>query len=322
MRRLVGPDEPTSRAASPSPATRSASDIHASPRKGVEGGDLDEEDTDHERDHHFELRGHAVGQQTDGLGTWTARRRNPSAPASPRCRAPRTTGRRRCRGRRTTCPVPASSSQPAFAAVRLEEPPAEMIDGRPLDVLHEVALQIFRLQRTNIGPEALDRPDPGQVAMSGSGTPARIRNRACSTLGKERSHHSNGTSINRSRIVRCSAHPRPRWRADGTWSGAKRTGRLVEAAVAADAAGDERLHDREVGQELLLGELDLRRAHGCSLPDRPPVTRWYILTRIQTESKLLPEPSDGPPSCTGPHRPSPRPDSGTPPWTTWPPPAE
>ena len=33
------------------------------------------------------------------------------------------------------------------------------------------------------------------VAISGSGTPARTRKRACSTLGNERSHHSSGTSI-------------------------------------------------------------------------------------------------------------------------------
>ena len=34
------------------------------------------------------------------------------------------------------------------------------------------------------------------VAMSGSGTPTRIKKRACSTLGNERSHLSVGTSIN------------------------------------------------------------------------------------------------------------------------------
>ena len=44
----------------------------------------------------------------------------------------------------------------------------------------------------------------------------------------------------------------------------------------------------QVGQELLLGELDLRRAHGCSLPGLLAVTLRYILSRIQTESKLLP----------------------------------
>ena len=35
----------------------------------------------------------------------------------------------------------------------------------------------------------------------------------------------------------------------------------VEAAVAADAPGDQRLDDGVVGQQLVLGELDLLRPH-------------------------------------------------------------
>ncbi len=54
-----------------------------------------------------------------------------------------------------------------------------------------------------------------------------------------------------------------------------------------DASRDERLGDREVGEELLFGELHLRRAHGRSLPIEL-LTPGYILTRIQIESKLLP----------------------------------
>ena len=64
---------------------------------------------------------------------------------------------------------------------------------------------------------------------------------------------------------------------------------VVEPAVATDTAGDQRFGDGEVGQQLLLGELNLHRTHACSPPgSSSAVTLGYILTRIQTESKLLP----------------------------------
>ena len=46
------------------------------------------------------------------------------------------------------------------------------------------------------------------VAMSGSGTPARIKNRAWSTVGYDRSHHSSGGSISsvEKRAQFCSPH--------------------------------------------------------------------------------------------------------------------
>ena len=94
------------------------------------------------------------------------------------------------------------------ATVRLEEPTAEVIDGGPADVLDEMALQIPGLQQAVFAPKPSTVPMRVSVAMRGSGTPARIRKRACSTLGKERSHHSSGTSISsvENRALFCSPH--------------------------------------------------------------------------------------------------------------------
>ena len=148
------------------------------------------------------------------------------------------------------------------------------------------------------------------VAMSGSGTPARMRKRACSTLGNERSHHSSGTSISSvaKRSQFCSphaamaGHPEPR-------PGRDVAAVVVEAAVAAHAAGEQRLGDRQVGQELLLGEL-------APVPCPwllPPVVIlgvycWvYTVHVYRSRASCCPGPSDAPPSCTVRRRPSPRP---------------
>ena len=59
-----------------------------------------------------------------------------------------------------------------------------------------------------LAPNPSTVPIRVNVAISGSGTPARIRKRACSTLGNERSHHSSGTSISslENRALFCSPH--------------------------------------------------------------------------------------------------------------------
>ena len=53
----------------------------------------------------------------------------------------------------------------------------------------------FGLSSLMLAPYPSTVPIRVSVAMSGSGTPAPMRKRACSTLGYERSQRSSGTSI-------------------------------------------------------------------------------------------------------------------------------
>ena len=66
----------------------------------------------------------------------------------------------------------------------------------------------FGCSRRMLAPYPSTVPIRVNVAISGSGTPARMRNRACSTLGKERSHQSSGTSIRslENNALFCSPH--------------------------------------------------------------------------------------------------------------------
>ena len=97
---------------------------------------------------------------------------------------------------------------------------------------------------------------------------------------------------------------------------------LVEAAMAADPAGDERFDDRHVGEELVLRELHLRRAPWpvppVSSPERVDC-RVYTHAVYRSRASCFPAPSDAPPSSTVRHVPSRRPASPTRPWRTSPP---
>ena len=161
---LVGADVRDQPGGLPSPATRSGvGHPFLGPGEGVEGGDLNEQHADHQRDHHLELRRDVVGQERGPPRPRAGRVRIPCGPAWPRCRARHWTLERDVTRGEPHVAVPGLLVPPRLVtSVRLEEATAEMVDGRAADVLDEVTLQVLRLEQPDVRPVALDRPDAGQ----------------------------------------------------------------------------------------------------------------------------------------------------------------
>ena len=171
MRRLVGPDVGHEPGCLPVPRYQfGVGHPFLRPGERVERGDLNEEDTDHQRDHHFELVGNVVGEHAGRLGARAAR-------AEPHPSQHRLDVELVARPfeRDVACSEPhvlvARFLVPAglVATVRLEETPAEVIDRGPANVLDEMTLQILGLQQADVGAESLDRADPGQRRHEGLG---------------------------------------------------------------------------------------------------------------------------------------------------------
>ena len=110
----------------------------------MEGRDLNEEDTHHQADHHFEIGRDVVGQQAYAAGAGPV---GPEAHAGQHGLDVELVGRaleRDVAGGEPHVAV-ARLLLPAglVAAVRLEEPAAEVVDGGAAHVLDEVALHVL-----------------------------------------------------------------------------------------------------------------------------------------------------------------------------------
>ena len=175
---------------------------------------------------------------------------------------------------------PASSSQPASSR------PCASNSPRPRWSIAVPAMsstkwrcRSFGCSKRMLAPYPSTVPMRVSVAISGSGTPGAdeearlfdVRERALPPLDRD--------------VDQLAREPRavllpPRVDGRQPEPGPRRDVAAVpvESTVTADTTGDQRLGDGEVGQELVLGELDLRRAHGRSLPSGPARVNSRVYT--------------------------------------------
>ena len=157
------------------------------------------------------------------------------------------------------------------------------------------------------------------VAMSGSGTPARIRKRACSTFGERTlPPFRSARRSTRSRSARSSARPRPRSPGRGISSGARRRCRPRRSR-----RGSGRHRRRAVRSTGTSARSSFSVNCTCAVPmaGTSPSPNAVDLQSIhssvyRSRASCFPAPSDGPPSSTVRHVRSHRPASPTPPWRT------
>ena len=219
----------TSRAASPSPPTRSASAIHSSAQANVWNAEISMNST----------RIMSATMSSSSTGMSSGRSRSASAPGRPGPKPIRSSIPSMSRSSDRSIEGDVAGGEPHVPMARLpsripassrpcasNRPRSEVVDRRPADVLDEAALQVARLEEADVGPVALDRADPGQRGdRAARATPERTRNRACSTFGNVRSQSSRGTSmsVGGERLAVARA-PRLDGRDAGTWSAARRNG--------------------------------------------------------------------------------------------------
>ncbi len=189
--------KPTNRAASPSPATNSPSDIHSSAQANVWNAEISMKRT-------------RIIRETIVSSSWlmsSGSRRAASAPGRPGPNPIRASiasmsssshdrSKAMSRAANHMSLWPASSSQPASSRPCASKSPRPRwsVAVPPMSST-KCRCSSFGCSRRMLAPNPSTVPIRVNVAIKGSGTPAPMRNRACSTLGKERSHHSSGTSM-------------------------------------------------------------------------------------------------------------------------------
>ena len=274
-------------------------------------------------DHHFELGGDVIGQEPGAAGAGPV---DPEAHAGQHRLDVQLVGRaleREVAGGEPHVAV-ARLLLPAglVATVRLEEPAAEVVDGGAAHVFDEVALHVLRFEQPDVGAVPLDRADAGQRGHERLGHPGPDEETRLLDVGERAlppfERHIDELGAEALAVLLA---PGRDGRAAATGTGRDVGPVGVEAAVAAHAAGDQRLAHRQVAQELALGELHLCRAHGRSSPagSLSGVLRsvhWHVYRPRASSCRA---PNDVPPSSRAPRAPSRRPASPRRPWTTWPP---
>ena len=152
------------------------------------------------------------------------------------------------------------------AAVGLEQAPAEVVDRGAADVLVEVPLQVAGLEQPDVGAEALDGADAGEGGDQRLGHAGLDQVAGLGDVGEVRGpgveRHVEHLGAEQLGVLRL-----PRLDGGDAVLGAGRhvVAVVVEAAVAAHAALDERLGHRVVREQLGLGELT------CAVVMAPPV---------------------------------------------------
>jgi len=144
----------------------------------------------------------------------------------------------------------------------LEQAAVDVSDGGAGYVFVEAPGEVGDREQSQHAAESLDRPDPGQ------GADGRLRGTVSDqelglldrgeVLGPGVERH---IEYRRRELLLPLLLPGPDGRPPVPGAGGHVLASFVEATVAPDTAGDERLHDVVVGQQLALAELGLHRRH-------------------------------------------------------------
>ena len=202
------------------------------------------------------------------------------------------------------------------AGVGLEQAAVEVGDRGAVDVLVEEAAQVGHRAVPDHRAEALDRADAGERRDDRLGHAVAIRNFDCSTFGKFSGQVSSGmSSIG---VPNCRACCLPRLdRGHAVQRAGRHVGAVVvEPAVAAHAAGDQRLG------EVVVSSSSASVYSSWSVPPWSVMVRTvnscvYTWQQVLRASCSLVSERQAASSGARP-RPSPRPASPAPRWTTWP----